>query len=137
MYCDLLQSQQARRESLFKSHRFFCHCDFCTTPPTSIQTKNSNSNRAFVKDIIYKLGALNGGPVSLEDIQRAIVLTEQEGMTGNKAVLLYTGGSYFLGQGAKHAAQAVRWLQEAMKLYEQLEGRDSSHVRELRDALRA
>lgn len=131
MYCELLQTQEARRESLYRSHRFLCHCDFCSTPPSSIQTKKSDENRIFIRDTIARLGASGAATVSTADIHKAILICDQETLVTYKAQLLYLGGASLLHRDRPHVVEAVRWLKQAQSLYEALEGRDSYHVAEL------
>lgn len=132
MYCELLQSQEARRESLYRSHRFLCHCDFCSTPPSSIQTKKSDENRIFIRDTV---AILDAAAVPIADIHKGILICDQEALVTYKAQLLYLGGASLLHRDKVHAAEAVRWLHQAKRLYEALEGKESYHVVELRDSL--
>lgn len=131
MYCDLLQTQEARRDSLYRSHRFLCQCDFCSVPPLSIQAKNSNSNRLFIKETLSRLVSENDKNVSISETHRAILMTDQEALPSYKAQLMYFGGASLLQRDKAHAGQAIKWLQQAKRLYEQLEGTESYNVAEL------
>lgn len=133
MYCDLLQTQEQRREALYRSHRFVCTCDFCLAPATSIQTKNSNHNRVFIKQIIEKLAdPSNVEKVDINDMRKAILMSEQEALICSKAQLLYVGGASLLVRSREEAREGLQWLHQAKILYGMLEGKDSYHVEEIK-----
>lgn len=137
MYCDLLQTQEGRREALYRSHRFVCSCDFCSTPPTSIQTKNSNSNRLYIKNVIQRLASSSATRlINADEIRKAILLAEQEALIPYKAQLLYLGEVSLMRGGRQTTIEGARWLEQAKELYQAMEGSDSYHVSQIGQYIR-
>ena len=62
-------------------------------------------------------------------------MAEQEALPAYRAQLLYYGGASLLHRDKPHAGVALKWLQQAKMIYEQLEGKESYNVAELSDIL--
>lgn len=123
-YTDPLSSRKERQEVLLHGYRFTCLCSICNARTETV--KQSDANRAMLKQIHVQLQATPPPVMSLSQLEGVMALLDREELrTYRPSFLLNCAASLFEQHTKDGAIEGTRWLKEARQAYTMLEGDDS------------
>lgn len=141
MYQDLLVPRHTRQSLLFDRYRFICACEACSGTKESKTSEASDGRRSYIKGVLDKLDVERPLPLQIEEIEKAIKLARIERLVGHESRLLFLGSGRIMSMAFDQSDKMLLYLkgrsmlEEAKRLTEVLEGKNSFWVQAMKLAL--
>ncbi|KAE9401966.1 SET domain-containing protein [Gymnopus androsaceus JB14] len=120
-YVDPLDARSTRRELLKKAFFFDCECGTCSLTDWAA----SDARRSRIAQVTRDLETNPAAPSpTLPEVKEAVELATQERLIGQRAILLFLGGTKLIYLGEKR--QSMEWLKRAKNEFLIFEGQHSA-----------